>query len=413
MENISEIVSHFNFTQTRKSRQYLNLFFSQKSFNKNQTLYTQQKLKMFLENLHVIKDYRFSENAVSVIHKLLGEADSYNYTFIRNLTYRNFFKEINNNLSIFIEFFHGFHAVLENFKQSEFCKDYCAEINETLKFIKSLTVIDYHQKELNFKLRKTLLLTIKSEIGKKSFESFWDFFYMFDVHSSIAKGIALNDLVFPEFSDNQTFIIREFYHLDLTKSVKNTLTEREKNIMVFTGANMSGKSTAMKSVSIIVLLAHLGIAVPAKSCKIPFYDRIFLHFSVTDNLKEGHSHFMQEIINIKNVLVELKTKNCFAVFDEIFSGTNINDSAKITVDTILGISKYTNSMFIFSTHLNMIENLLKDRKNITLLNLECLFENNDLLFTYRLQKGWSKLEVGKIIFDQYGLNDLLKDDHQC
>ncbi len=122
---------------------------------------------------------------------------------------------------------------------------------------------------------------------------------------------------------------------------------------------------------------------------------------------------MQEIINIKNVLVELKTKNCFAVFDEIFSGTNINDSAKITVDTILGISKYTNSMFIFSTHLNMIENLLNDQKNITLLNLECLFENNDLLFTYRLQKGWSKLEVGKIIFDQYGLNDLLKDDHQC
>lgn len=156
------------------------------------------------------------------------------------------------------------------------------------------------------------------------------------------------------------------------------------------------------------MLAHLGVAVPAENCNILFYESIFLHFSANDNLKEGYSHFMQEIVNLKNVLQELKTKNCFVVFDEIFNGTNINDAAKITVDTIEGLSKYENSIFIFSTHLNMIENYLMNNKNIMLLNLESFLTGNELTFTYKLKEGWPKLEIGKILFDQYGLNDLLR-----
>ncbi|WP_435524321.1 MutS-related protein [Chryseobacterium indoltheticum] len=233
---------------------------------------------------------------------------------------------------------------------------------------------------------------------------------MFDVYSSIAKGIQQHHLKFPHFNSDANFAIEDFYHLDLKDAVKNTVEITEKNTIIFTGANMSGKSTAMKSISIIVLLAHLGIAIPAENCNIPFYESIFLHFSVNDNLKEGYSHFMQEIVNLKNVLQELKTKNCFVVFDEIFNGTNINDAAKITVDTIDGLSTYKNSMFIFSTHLNLIENYLVNNKNIMLLNLESFLKDNELTFTYKLKEGWSKLEIGKILFDKYGLNDLLKQN---
>jgi len=57
MENISEIIAHFNFTQTKKSKQYLISFFNQKSFNKKQTLYVQQKLKLFLDNFQIINSY--------------------------------------------------------------------------------------------------------------------------------------------------------------------------------------------------------------------------------------------------------------------------------------------------------------------------------------------------------------------
>ncbi|WP_312303950.1 MutS-related protein [Chryseobacterium sp.] len=275
-------------------------------------------------------------------------------------------------------------------------------------FINSLPINEFYNKELNFKQRKNILVKIALEIDKGNFDLFWDFFYMFDVYSSIAKGIKLNNLTFPQFNSESTFAIENFYHLDLINSVKNTLVVKNKTIIVFTGANMSGKSTTMKSISIIVLLAHLGIAVPAEYCNIPFYDSIFLYFSVNDNLKEGYSHFAQEIINVKGVLLELKSKNCFVVFDEIFSGTNINDAAQITVNTINGLSKFKNSLFIFSTHLNLIEDHLTENENALLLHLECFLENNELSFTYKLKEGWSKLEIGKLLFDQYGLNELLK-----
>lgn len=345
MENISEIISHFNFTQTRKSKQYLVSFFSQKNFNKNQTLYTQQKLKMFLENFQLINQYKCSENIISSIQKFLGEVNSDNYNLLTKITYREFFNQINNNISLFIEFFYRFEVLLKNFQRSHLCKDYSDEIEKNIQFIDSLSVNEFHHKILDFKQRKNILIKIEAEVKNGNFVSFWNFFYMFDVY---------------------------------------------------------------KSISIIVLLAHLGVAVPAENCNIPFYESIFLHFSVNDNLKEGYSHFMQEIVNLKNVLLELKTKNCFVVFDEIFNGTNINDAAQITVDTIDGLSKYKNSMFVFSTHLNLIENYLVNNKNIMLLNLESYLTDNELTFTYKLKEGWSKLEIGKILFDKYGLNDLLK-----
>lgn len=407
MENISEIVAHFNFTQTRKSKQYLLSFFNQKSFNKNQTLYVQQKLKLFLENFQMIDSFQIRENRVSAIQRFLDEIDASQYNYLMSFTYREYFKEINTNISLLIDFFYHFELLLKNLQKKEICLEYSYEIKKMIAFINSLSIIDFYNKALDFKQRKNILLKITPEIEAGNFDLFWDFFYMFDVYFSIAKGIKLNNLVFPQFNVENTFTIENFYHLDLKNAVKNTLDVKDKNTIVFTGANMSGKSTTMKSVSIIVLLAHLGIAVPAEHCNIPFYDRIFLYFSVNDNLKEGYSHFAQEIMNVKSVLLELKSKNCFVVFDEIFSGTNINDAAQITVTTVNGLSKFKNSLFIFSTHLNLIENNLTENKNVLLLNLECFLENNELTFTYKLKEGWSKLEIGKLLFDQYGLNELL------
>ncbi|MFZ4930167.1 MutS-related protein [Chryseobacterium sp. Mn2064] len=370
-------------------------------------LNVQQILKLFLANFHMIDSYEIKEQRISSIQKFLDEIDASQYNYFTSIKYREYFKEINTNISLLIDFFYHFGLMLRNFQRKEICLEYSSEIDKMITFINFLPVNESYNQELDFKKRKDILVKITPQIEAGNFELFWNFFYMFDVYSSIAKGIKVNNLVFPEFNADTTFTIKNFYHLDLNKAVKNTLDVKDKNTIVFTGANMSGKSTTMKSISTIVLLAHLGIAVPATYCNIPFYDRIFLYFFVNDNLKEGYSHFAQEIMNVKNVLLELQSKNCFAVFDEIFSGTNINDASQITVNTVNGLSKFKNSFFIFSTHLNLIENHLTENKNVLLLNLECLLENNKLLFTYKLKEGWSRLEIGKLLFDQYGLNELL------
>ena len=217
MENISEIISHFNFTQTRKSKQYLASFFNQKTFNKNQTLYTQQKLKMFLENFQLINDYKSSENIISSIQKFLGEVNTDNYNLLTKIMYGEFFNQTNNNITLFIEFFYRFGVVLKNFQKSDCCKDYSDEIDKYTQFIDSLSVNEYHHKVLDFKQRKNILTTIEAEVKNGNFISFWNFFYMFDVYSSIAKGIKQNNLKFPQFNSDASFTIEHFYHLDLKK----------------------------------------------------------------------------------------------------------------------------------------------------------------------------------------------------
>lgn len=407
MENISEILAHFNFTKTRKSKQYLISLFNKKSYNKNETLYVQQILKLFLENFHLVDHYEIKENRITAIQKFLDEIDVSQYNYFASIKYREYFREINTNILLLIDFFYHFGLLLKNFKKKEICLSYSSEIDKMITFINSLPIDEFYNKELDFKKRKKILVRITPKIEAGNFELFWNFFYMFDMYSSIAKGIKANDLVFPQFNSENVFSIENFYHLDVKNAIKNTLGVNNKNIIVFTGANMSGKSTTMKSISIIVLLAHLGIAVPAKYCNIPFYDSIFLYFSVNDNLKQGYSHFAQEIMNLKNVLLELKSKKCFVVFDEIFNGTNINDAAQITLNTVNGLSKFKNSLFVFSTHLNLIESHLTENKNVVLLYLECDLGNNELSFTYKLKEGWSRLEIGKLLFDKYGLNELL------
>ena len=171
---------------------------------------------------------------------------------------------------------------------------------------------------------------------------------------------------------------------------------------------MSGKSTIMKSITIVVLLAHIGVGVPAAFCNIPFYQKIKFFFNVNDDLEKGHSYFMQELLNLKDVLVDLKLgKKSFIVFDEIFKGTNINDAMTITIKTIKGLSQFKDSIFLVSSHLNMIDNDL-NLKNILKLKLDCIFVKNELKFTYKIEEGWAKLELGSVLFKNLGLNELLE-----
>lgn len=408
MENRDELISHFSYTQTKKSKQYLNSFFCQKSFDVNQTLYIQRKLKLFLDKYSLISNFKISENQITYIKKFIDEINANQYTVLSRVLHREYFRETANNISLFIDFFYKFGLLLRNFQKGEICLEYQNEIKIIISFINELSINELYQKPLNFQHTKNILHTIEKYVKREKFLPFWDFFYMFDVFCSISKGLRKLDLIFPQFNTENKFCLKDFYHLDVENPVKNSLTITENNVIVLTGANMSGKSTAMKSISSIILLSHLGLPVPADHCDIPFYDSLFLHFSVVDDLKEGYSHFAQEIMNVKNVLIELKTKNCFVVFDEIYNGTNINDASQITIKTIDGLSKHKKSMFILSTHLNGIENMITQNKSIRVLNLECFFEEGEVAFTYRLCEGWSKLEIGNILFAKYGLDELLQ-----
>ncbi|MDV3750375.1 MutS-related protein [Elizabethkingia anophelis] len=402
-----DIIQYFDFVQTRASKKKLIDFFNKAEFNIEEVFYTQEILKMLQKNPDVVNSFKVAESNLLLINTLLNEADAAKYNYLNKFFYREYIDEINFSIDIYINFFNYFNSVLRNLNFLDMCPDYAEIIRENMEFISSLNIDNFHNKPSGIKKIKKILGDIERNVKNEGYKKFWNFFYVFDMYISISKGIALNELIFPSFNSDNHFFIDEFKNLKLKSSVINSLKLTNSNMVIFTGANMSGKSTTMKSISTIIYLAHLGLAVPANYCNIPFYDRIFLFFTVSDNIEAGYSYFTQELLNLKSVLIDLKEKTSFVVFDEIFKGTNINDSSKITVKIIKSLSKYNTSLFILSTHLNVIEQQITDCEKVKVLNLESFFKDNELTFTYKIKNGWSKLEIGEILFEKYGLNNLL------
>ena len=223
-----------------------------------------------------------------------------------------------------------------------------------------------------------------------------------------ATASAGMDLFFLSFNESG-FSADAIYHPFLKNPVKNDVSVAS-NVILLTGPNMSGKSTFLKAVSICVYLAHTGLAVPASRASMPFFDTISVAINVTDSIVSGYSHFMSEIMTLKNVLVEAQKGNtCFAVFDELFRGTNIEDALEISTATIKGLTRFSQCLFFVSTHLHQLKETAEVKTNrVSTWYIDCELKDNTPVFNYKLKKGWSDLKVGRILFEKEGLNKMLE-----
>ncbi|MCI0922210.1 MutS-related protein [Sphingobacterium rhinopitheci] len=229
---------------------------------------------------------------------------------------------------------------------------------------------------------------------------------LFEVYISLAKAIRKLELNFVEIGDSD-LTLSQMYHPLVHNAVKNDLSISN-NVVLLTGANMSGKSTLLKTIGLCVYLAHLGFPIPAMSGTIPFYNHIFIQINHSDDLKNGYSHFMNEIVNLKTVVTEADNgQRCFAVFDELFKGTNYEDALAISKITIKGLQRFQNSLFFISTHLNELQ-LEIEKQSIDALFVDCSIENELPIFSYKIKKGWSDLKIGQLLFKKVGLGQLFE-----
>ncbi|OUJ70157.1 MutS-related protein [Hymenobacter crusticola] len=239
-------------------------------------------------------------------------------------------------------------------------------------------------------------------------KAFWETFYDFEAYWSLAKGMLAHGLSFPRFQEG-TFQLREFYHPLLKNPVRNTLTlQAGENVFLLTGPNMSGKSTLLKAVGLCVYLAHIGLGVPAAACTLPFFKTIVVTINLSDNLQDGYSHFMAEIQNLKAVLVATRRADkTFAIFDELFRGTNVDDALAITQATLSGLQAFPQSFFFISTHLLQLKQQ-QAQNSVKEHYIDCTLQAGVPTFSYKLKLGWSELKIGKVLFEKEGLNELLR-----
>ena len=214
----------------------------------------------------------------------------------------------------------------------------------------------------------------------------------------------------PEISNNNELTIISGRHPIVEKNVNIkgetsfipndcNLDGKTNIINLITGPNMAGKSTFLRQNAIIIILAQMGCYVPANQAKIGVVDRVFSRIGASDDLSEGHSTFMIEMLETATILNQA-TEKSFVILDEIGRGTSTVDGLSIAWATLEYLHKNNKSRTLFATHfheLTVLERTLPKLCNLTVKIKE--LEDN-IIFLHKIIKGKANhsfgIEVAKL-----------------
>jgi DNA mismatch repair protein MutS len=239
-----------------------------------------------------------------------------------------------------------------------------------------------------------------------------EIYFQLDAWYGMAMAMKELDLVFPIFTSSNEPLLKAkgLYHLLLAEPVAYDLElSQSNNFMFLTGANMAGKSTFIKAVGGAVFLAHIGMGVPARSMELSLFDGLLSNINVVDNVVKGESYFFNEVQRIKNTILKINDgRRWLILIDELFKGTNVQDAMKCSTVVIEGLIKIKSSLFILSTHLYEIGEVLKNYSNIDFKYFETTVEGEQLSFNYNIKNGISNDRLGYLILKREKVIELLE-----
>ncbi len=213
-----------------------------------------------------------------------------------------------------------------------------------------------------------------------------------DAITSLSVVSEKYNLVRPTFNNKNEVNIKNGFH-----PVVNVVSEKEfvKNdciinngvtTLLITGPNMSGKSTYMRQLAIIVIMAQIGSFVPADEANLPIFDQIFTRIGASDDLVSGESTFMVEMLEAKNAITSA-TKNSLILFDELGRGTATYDGMAIAESILEFVNKNIGAITLFSTHYHELTEMEKKFNSILNVHVSATLENNELIFMHKIKKG--------------------------
>ena len=214
-----------------------------------------------------------------------------------------------------------------------------------------------------------------------------------DVLQSFATVSEENNYIKPKLNEKGKINIIEGRHpvvekvLEGKEYVSNDIKLDEKtNVLLITGPNMAGKSTYMRQMAIISIMAQIGCFVPAKEAELPIFDAIYTRIGASDDLVSGESTFMVEMIEANNAISNA-TEKSLILFDELGRGTATFDGMALAQSIIEYIHENIKCKTFFSTHyheLTDLENTLKNLKNVHVSAHE---EDGNITFLHKVKEG--------------------------
>ena len=226
---------------------------------------------------------------------------------------------------------------------------------------------------------------------------------LIDVAASLAEAAANYNYVRPEIRTNGTIDIKDGRHPLVERILSNdlfvpndtNLNHKNCETMILTGPNMAGKSTYMRQVALLTLMAQIGSFIPAREASITPVDRIFTRIGASDDLISGQSTFMVEMNEVAQIL-KYATNNSLIILDEVGRGTSTFDGMSIARAVIEYIVKKIHAKTLFATHYHELTDLADDDKFGKIKNF-CVAvkeREEEVVFLRRIKPGGADKSYG-------------------
>ncbi len=260
--------------------------------------------------------------------------------------------------------------------------------------LKEKEALILNAEEKIIELEYNLFMEIKETIKKQliALKDTAEIISELDAIASLAVCAEEYNLVRPQLNDTHTIDIKEGFHPVIKKVSNNTyvandcLMNKETNTLLITGPNMSGKSTYMRQLAIILIMAQMGSFVPAVSANIPVMDKIFTRIGASDDLVSGESTFMVEMNEARNAILNA-TEDSLILFDELGRGTATYDGMSLAQAILEYVNKNIKCKTLFSTHYHELTSLEKEMPNIKNIHVSAHEENGVITFLHKIKSG--------------------------
>jgi len=232
-----------------------------------------------------------------------------------------------------------------------------------------------------------------------------------DALAAMARATAELGWTLPEIVDQNPFLFDAtgVYHPFVRHPVANPVRLTGGEPMVFlTGPNMAGKTTYLRTVALVALLAQVGMGVPAKEARLTPVEALFTSLNPTDDLKAGLSYFLAEVMRVKAAATLLADgSRALVLFDEVFKGTNVKDALEASAEVILGFAGARRSGFVFSSHLSELVAVLRSNPKIRFCYFDGEIVKDAPHYGYQLKEGVSDKRFGLLLLRRAGVPELI------
>ncbi|HLO92524.1 MAG TPA: hypothetical protein VK172_15270 [Lentimicrobium sp.] len=417
--NDKSILSVYNKTETVGGREFLYKVFSSPVSNRELLENRKNEINFFVNNacsitfnsgqLDFIEYYFRNQKAPLRPNFIDAAADKVKNLFKEN----NDYYTITQGISHIIRLFGKLKVFINEARMVNVPETLNHDFERVISFIssKSLNSILAQSGALSFSQINNLDYLLRYKV-KNEFREVVDVVYKIDVLQTLAGLMKNEDFTLPEYlaGENTGFEVSNAFHPLLSSPVSNSFSfTHGSNLCFITGPNMSGKSTFLKTMGLMVYLAHLGFPVPAKRLSLSLFDGLYTTINLPDNLNLGYSHFYSEVKRVKDLVVKIDTdKRHFIIFDELFRGTNVKDAYDASLIIMSALAKIQNNLFFISTHILEVAENIENKESILFRCFESELVDKTPVYDFRIKNGISKERVGLSIIKNEDIIEILE-----